>query len=147
MERDNRTRIQQQLREGPVGQTVDRAIEAIDQFLGPSGKAWAANGLDELRQAVAHGTEQVQAGNNPGLWGNITTGEATADRLDDRDKNEVLRSTYEVPGKTAAAEKSKEAQGPEKISLEQFRQEAKEQKQQQGPEQERSRFRERSRER
>ncbi len=53
----------------------------MDKFLGPSGKAWMANGLDELRQAVALGNGQIQAGNNPGLWGTITTGEATAERM------------------------------------------------------------------
>ena len=42
-----------------------------------------ANGLDELRQAVALGNVQIQGGNNPGLWGTITTGEATAERLGD----------------------------------------------------------------
>jgi hypothetical protein len=77
---EHKQSLLQQLRDSPVAKVVDAAIEATDQFLGPSGKAWMANGLDELRQAVALGTEQVQAGNNPGLWGTITTGEATIDR-------------------------------------------------------------------
>lgn len=75
--------ILDQLRESKPAQAVDTVLEAADKFLGPSGKAWLANGLDELRQAVAHGNAQVQAGNNPGLWGTITTGEATADRMGD----------------------------------------------------------------
>jgi len=73
--------ILQKIRDGPVGQSADAVIEGVDQFLGPSGKAWVANGLEELRQAVALGTEQIHGGNNPGLWGTITTGEATAERL------------------------------------------------------------------
>lgn len=75
--------ILQQLRESAPAQALDKAIEAADRFLGPSGKAWLANGLDELRQAVALGNGQIQGGNNPGLWGTITTGEATAERMGD----------------------------------------------------------------
>jgi hypothetical protein len=71
----------QQLRESAPAQALDKAIEVTDQLLGPSGKAWFANGLDELRQAVALGNTQIQPGNNPGLWGTITTGEATAERM------------------------------------------------------------------
>ncbi len=97
------------LREGPIGTTVDFAIEKIDSFLGPSGKAWVANGVDELRQAVALGNVQVQAGNNPGLWATITTGEATAERMaGDRDTAQVLHQTRDVPnpeqGKTYTLE-------------------------------------------
>lgn len=96
--REAKRGILQKLRDGPVGRTVDSAIEATDQFLGPSGKAWLANGLDELRQAVALGTDQIQAGNNPGLWGSITTGEATAERLaGDRSSEKDLHESYEVP--------------------------------------------------
>jgi hypothetical protein len=73
----------QQLRESAPAQALDKAIEVTDHLLGPSGKAWLANGLDELRQAVALGGAQIQAGNNPGLWGTITTGEATAERMGD----------------------------------------------------------------
>lgn len=73
----------QQLRESAPAQALDKGIEATDKFLGTSGKAWLANGLDELRQAVALGGAQIQAGNNPGLWGTITTGEATAERMGD----------------------------------------------------------------
>lgn len=73
--------ILQQLRESAPAQSLDKAIEATDRFLGPSGKAWLANGLDELRQAFSLGNEQIQPGQNPGLWGTITTGEATAERL------------------------------------------------------------------
>src|ERR1051326_1649034 len=87
----------QELREGPVGRTVDRAIEVTDAFLGPSGKAFLANGLDEIRQAVQPAfATQVGAGNNPGLHGTITTGEATAERMaGDHDK--ALQASYEVP--------------------------------------------------
>src|ERR1700677_1187587 len=66
--------ILQQLRESAPAQALDKAIEVTDHFLGPSGKAWLANGLDEIRQAVSLGNEQIQPGNNPGLWGTITTG-------------------------------------------------------------------------
>lgn len=79
-----------------AGKAVDKAMNGIDRFLGPSGKAWFANGLDELRQAVALGNGQVQAGNNPGLWGTITTGEATAERMGG-DKQKALQMSYEVP--------------------------------------------------
>ncbi|WP_020469604.1 hypothetical protein [Zavarzinella formosa] len=45
--------------------------------------AFLANGLDEIRQAVQPGfSTQVGAGNNPGVWGSITTGEATTERLE-----------------------------------------------------------------
>lgn len=45
--------------------------------------AFFANGLDELRQAVQPSfSTQVGAGQNPGVWGTITTGEATAGRLE-----------------------------------------------------------------
>jgi hypothetical protein len=73
--------ILQLVRESAPARALDTVIDAVDRFLGPSGKAWLANGLDELRQAVSLGNGQVQAGNNPGLWGTITTGEATAERL------------------------------------------------------------------
>jgi hypothetical protein len=75
--------ILEQLRTSKAAQALDKGIEGADKFLGPSGKAWLANGLEELRQAVALGNGQVQGGNNPGLWGTITTGEATADRMGD----------------------------------------------------------------
>ena len=81
MNEDKKKSILQQLRESGPAQVLDKAIEATDRFLGPSGKAWLANGLDELRQAVALGGTEIQAGNNPGLWGTITTGEATAERM------------------------------------------------------------------
>jgi hypothetical protein len=73
--------ILEQLRASKVAQVVDKVIEGTDKFLGPSGKAWLANGLEELRQAVALGNGQIHGGNQPGLWGTITTGEATADRM------------------------------------------------------------------
>jgi hypothetical protein len=78
---ENKKSILEQLRASKPAQALDKAIGATDQFLGPSGKAWLANGLDELRQAIALGNGQIQAGNNPGLWGTITTGEATAERM------------------------------------------------------------------
>lgn len=72
------------LRKGPVGQAVDKAIDVADKIAGPSGKAWLANGLDELRQAVQPAfATQVGPGTNPGLHGTITTGEATFDRIGD----------------------------------------------------------------
>jgi hypothetical protein len=73
--------ILEQLRMSKPAQALDKVIEGADKFLGPSGKVWVANGLDELRQAVALGNTQVQGGTNPGLWGTITTGEATMARL------------------------------------------------------------------
>ena len=93
----------QKLRDGPVGKAVDVALDATDKVLGPSGKAWIANGLDEVRQAVALGQEQVQPGNNPGLWGNITTGEATAERMAG-DMHSALARSYEIPEKSSMAE-------------------------------------------
>jgi hypothetical protein len=78
---EKKKNILEQLRASKPAQVLDKAIEAMDTFLGPSGRAWLANGLDELRQAVALGNGQIQAGNNPGLWGTITTGEATAARM------------------------------------------------------------------
>lgn len=86
----------QALRESAAAQAVDKVIDGVDRFLGTSGKAWLANGLDELRQAVALGSQQIQAGNSPGLWGTITTGEATAERLAGEKQN-TLQTTYEVP--------------------------------------------------
>lgn len=116
----------QALRDGPVGQAIDKAIDTADQALGTTGKAWLANGLDELRQAVAHGSEQVQAGNNPGLYGTITTGEATAERMEGKDR-QAPASSFDVPGKMSladlrqhAADRAKEAEkemgkdGPDK---------------------------------
>ncbi len=73
----------QALRESAPAKLLDKGIEIADKVAGPSGKAWLANGLDELRQAVALGNGQIQAGNNPGIWGSITTGEATAERMGD----------------------------------------------------------------
>jgi hypothetical protein len=88
----------EKIRESPIAQALDKTISVIDKFLGPSGKAWFANGLDELRQAVALGNGQIQAGNNPGLWGTITTGEATAERMaGDHEKDEALQISYEIP--------------------------------------------------
>ena len=81
MDAEKKKPLLQQLRESAPAQALDKAIEVTDRILGPSGKAWLANGLDELRQAVALGNTQIQAGNNPGLWGTITTGEATAERM------------------------------------------------------------------
>jgi hypothetical protein len=101
--REQQRNLLQRLRDGPVGKAVDKAIDRTDRFLGPSGKAWLANGLDELRQAAALGTEQVQAGNNPGLWGTITTGEATAERMAG-DRQAALQASYEVPKTMTLAE-------------------------------------------
>src|ERR1700722_19710261 len=71
-----------ELRASPVAQALDWVIDKPDSTF----KAWLANGLDELRQAVSLGTEQVHDGNSPGLWGTITTGEATAERLEGSEK-------------------------------------------------------------
>jgi hypothetical protein len=103
--------VLQKIRESPVAQAIDKGIEATDKFLGPSGKAWLANGLDELRQAVALNNGQIQAGNNPGLWGTITTGEATAERMGG-DKHEALQASYEVP--QAETQKQQVAEPPSK---------------------------------
>jgi hypothetical protein len=78
-----RENILKQLRDSAPAQALDKAIEVTDKFLEPSGKAWLANGLDEIRQAFVPGNTQIQPGNNPGLWGTITTGEATAERMGD----------------------------------------------------------------
>ncbi len=86
---DKKKSILEQIRESKPAQAVDNVIEAMDKFLGPSGKAWIANGLDEIRQAVALGNSQVQPGNNPGLWGTITTGEATAERMGELSLDEL----------------------------------------------------------
>jgi len=93
----------EQLRESRPAQALDKVIEATDKFLGPSGKAWLANGLDELRQAVSLGNTQIQAGNNPGLWGTITTGEATAERMGEMSLDE-LRGSAAVGAKDAEKE-------------------------------------------
>ena len=98
---DEKKSILEQLRESKPAQAVDKVIDATDKFLGPSGKAWLANGLDELRQALAPGSTQVQPGNNPGLWGTITTGEATAERLGEMSLDDL---------RGYAAEKAKEAE-------------------------------------
>jgi hypothetical protein len=95
--------ILEQLRASKPAQVLDKAIEGTDKFLGPSGKAWLANGLEELRQAVALGNTQIQGGNNPGLWGTITTGEATADRMGEFSLDD-LRGY--AAAKTKAAEKA-----------------------------------------
>lgn len=84
------------LRESRPAQAIDKAISAIDKFLGPSAKAQLLNGLDELRQVFVPGVQQIQPGNNPGLWGTITTGEATAERMADK---EEFEKSYEVPQK------------------------------------------------
>jgi hypothetical protein len=90
--------VLQQIQESPIAQALDKTLGVIDKFLGPSGKAWLANGLDEWRQVFVPGVQQIQAGNNPGLWGTITTGEATAERMaGDHEKQAVLHSTYDVP--------------------------------------------------
>jgi hypothetical protein len=118
MAEEKKPGLVQQLRGSAVAKAIDKAIEKTDTFLGPSGKAWLANGLDELRQAVALGTEQVQAGNNPGLWGTITTGEATYERMAGaKDAAQTLEATGEVPGMQRAA-----AAG--KMTMEQFYQHA-----------------------
>lgn len=95
----------QKLRDGPVGKAVEAALEKTDKALGPSGKAWLANGLDELRQAVALGSDQIQPGMSPGVWGTITTGEATAERMaGDHEKQAALRVSYDVPAKTTVGD-------------------------------------------
>jgi hypothetical protein len=52
----------------------------------PAVRAWLANGLDELRQVFHPSVQQIHAGNNPGLHGTITTGEATEQRKADKDE-------------------------------------------------------------
>jgi len=84
--------IRQQLKESAPARAIDWTSEAVDKFLGPSGKAWMANGLDELRQVFSFGNVQVQPGNNPGLWGTITTGEATAERMGDLSLDDLRAS-------------------------------------------------------
>ena len=93
------------IRASPPAKTLDQVIEGLEAILGTSGKAWLANGLDELRQAVALGSDQIQAGNNPGLWGTITTGEATAERMEG-ERMATLRGTYEVPEQQKTVEAS-----------------------------------------
>lgn len=78
-----------------AGKVVTSAVEN-QHLAGPSFKAQMANGLDELRQAFHPGVQQIQPGNAPGLWGMPTTGEATADRLAEREQD-LPALTYEVP--------------------------------------------------
>lgn len=111
---DKKQSLLDQLRASKPAQALDKVIEAADKFLGPSGKAWLANGLDELRQAVALGNTQIQAGNNPGLWGTITTGEATAERMGEMSLDE-LRGYAAAKAKEAEAamDRTQECNGRE----------------------------------
>lgn len=43
-------------------------------------EVWLNNGLQELQSAVSLGSEQVQAGNNPGLVGTVLPQEAMLTR-------------------------------------------------------------------
>jgi hypothetical protein len=86
----------QRIRKSPLAQAVDKAIEATDKFLGPSGKAWVSNGFQELQQVFTPGLQQIQAVSSPGTFGTITTGEATAERMADKD-HDVPTASYEVP--------------------------------------------------
>jgi hypothetical protein len=96
---DEKKSILEQLRASKPAQVLDKVIEGTDKFLGPSGKAWLANGLEELRQAVALGNTQIQGGNNPGLWGTITTGEATAERMGEFSLDDLCGGKSESSGK------------------------------------------------
>jgi hypothetical protein len=73
------------IRESSFAKGVDAVLDGADKVMGVSGKAWMANGLEELRQAVQPGNEQIQGGNQPGLFGTITTGEATNAREKEKD--------------------------------------------------------------
>jgi hypothetical protein len=103
--------ILEQLRRNKFTQVLDKAIEGTDKFLGPSGKAWLANGLEELRQAVALGNGQVQGGNNPGLWGTITTGEATADRMGDLSLDDLRGYAAKAKGSEKTNDRTQEHDG------------------------------------
>jgi hypothetical protein len=107
MEAADKQSLLQQIRGSPTAKVIDKAIEATEKFLGPSGKAWLANGLDELAQVFTPGVEQIQPGNNPGLWGRPTTGEATAERMDGESK-ETLAKTYDVPEKDQEKDQGRE---------------------------------------
>ena len=98
----------QALRESGFAKGVDKALETADKIAGPSGKAWLANGLDELRQAFYPGVQQIQAGNNPGLFGTITTGEATYERMGEFSIDDLRASA------SARKEASQEPQTKEK---------------------------------
>jgi len=65
--------------------------------MSPAVKAWLANGLEELRQVFNPGVQQIQPGNNPGVWGTITTGEATKERLEEKAQEMPDPATFEVP--------------------------------------------------
>src|SRR5271170_6196699 len=93
--------VLQKIRESAVAQAIDKGIEATDKFLGPSGKAWLANGMEELRQVFVPSVQQIQAVSSPGTFATITTGEATAERMaGDRDSQAILSASYEVPEST-----------------------------------------------
>ncbi len=96
MNADHKQSLLEQLRQSAPAKAIDKAVEATDHFLGPSGKAWLANGLDELRQVFTPGVEQIQPGNNPGLWGTITTGEATFDRVGTLDEMRNAAKAHEM---------------------------------------------------
>lgn len=51
-------------------------------ILDEKAKAWLATGLEELRQAVHLNHDSITQPNVPGTWGVPTTGEATAQRLE-----------------------------------------------------------------
>src|SRR5262249_37159615 len=89
-----------QLRESALAKAVDKGLEVADKVLGPEGKNWLSNGLDELRQAVQPAFA-TQGGTGPlPAYGVPTQGEVTAERMEgDKSKEQTLRETYEVPSR------------------------------------------------
>ncbi len=80
---------------GLLTDALDAAVSR-QHVSSPHVKAMLANGLDELRQVFHPSVQQIQPGQAPGLYGMPTTGEATAERLEEK-QQEAHTETYDVP--------------------------------------------------
>jgi hypothetical protein len=66
------------------------------RIIGPDVKAWLAAGLNEFQQLWSPGVQQIKPVDMPGQMFTPTTGEATADRLADKETTSPEK-TYDVP--------------------------------------------------